>query len=134
MNKIIASIFCMTSLFMVLGQSHDCSPVTELKALYKSDKSFRENIDAMFLGVQPLKDGSPNPWVDKDINDLYQFLNDWFYFQPNPHNGLDRILAFSFLYYNNPAGMEFILSEKGKKWTISFVEERGRYMDSQAST
>ncbi len=68
------------------------------------------------------------------IDDLYQFLNDWFYFLPNPHNGLDRIMEFTFLYYNNPAGMEFILSGKGKKWAISFVEERGKYMDSPAST
>lgn len=88
----------------------------------------------MFKNIQPLNDGSPNPWKGKGIDDLYAFINEWFYFLPDAHNGLDRILEFTFLFYENPAGKEFILGEKGKSWAISFVEERGKFLDSPEST
>ncbi|MFT7614756.1 MAG: phosphatidylserine decarboxylase [Parvicellaceae bacterium] len=108
-------------------------PVKQLKTLYDSDKEFKNTMDLMLENVHNLPDGSVNPWQDKNIDDLGEFLNEWFYFLPNTHNGLDRILKFTFLYYKNPNGMKFILEEPGLSWTNSFVEERGKFMDSPES-
>jgi phosphatidylserine decarboxylase len=112
----------------------DSPPVKQLKTLYDSNKEFKNTLDLMLENVHDLPDGSENPWQDKDIDDLGEFLNEWFYFLPNTHNGLDRILKFTFLYYKNPNGMKFILEEPGLSWTNSFVEERGKFMDSPEST
>ncbi len=87
----------------------------------------------MFQNIHPLETGSPNPWEGKGIDELYDFINEWFYFLPDAHNGLDRILEFTFLFYKNPAGMDFILGQKGKSWAISFAEERGKFLDSPES-
>jgi phosphatidylserine decarboxylase len=111
----------------------DSPPVTQLKSLYVNNKEFQTTIDLMFKNVHALPDGTANPWKNKNIGDLSQFLNEWFYFLPNTHNGLDRILEFTFLYYKNPDGMKFILEEPGLGWTNSFVEERGKFMDSPES-
>ena len=111
----------------------DSPPVKKLKTLYDTNKEFKNTVNLMFENVHDLPDGTANPWKNKNINDLGEFLNEWFYFLPNTHNGLDRILKFTFLYYNNPNGMNFILEEPGPSWTNSFVEERGKFMDSQKS-
>ena len=111
----------------------DSPPVKKLKTLYDNDKEFKNTVDLMFKNIHDLPDGTANPWKDKNINDLSEFLNEWFYFLPNTHNGLDRILKFTFLYYKNPNGMKFILEEPGLSWTHSFIEERGKFMDSPKS-
>ena len=111
----------------------DSPPVKQLKTLYDSNKEFKNTVDLMFENIHDLPDGTANPWKNKNIDDLGEFLNEWFYFLPNTHNGLDRILKFTFLYYKNPNGMKFILEEPGLGWTNSFVEERGKFMDSPKS-
>ncbi len=117
-----------------VGARGDSPPVTELKRLYASDSDFKKVVDLMFDNVHPLVNGSENPWKGKSVDDLYPFLNEWFFFLPNTHDGLDRIAKFSFLFYKNPHGEEFILEEPGKSWSLLFVEERGKYMDSPEST
>ncbi len=112
----------------------DSPPVTELKRLYASNSDFKKVVDLMFDNVHPLAGGSENPWKGKTVDDLYAFLNEWFFFLPNTHDGLDRIAKFSFLFYKNPYGEKFILEEPGKGWSLLFVEERGKYMDSTEST
>ncbi len=112
---------------------NDCAPVLNLKELYVSDASFRNVIKDMFANLRDMPDGTPNPWKGKNIDDLYDFLNEWFYFLPNTKNGLDKIIEFSMLYYHNPYGMKFILNEPGYSWSLKFIEERGRYMDSPES-
>ena len=111
----------------------DSPPVRKLRTLYDANAEFRLTVDRMLDNVHDLPDGSPNPWKGRAVSDLYDFLNEWFYFLPDTHNGLDRIIRFSFLYYKNPHGMEFVLSEPGKGWTLDFVRERGKYMDSPES-
>lgn len=91
-------------------------------------------MDSMFENAQPIADGSQNPWQGRTIEDLYQFLNEWFYFLPNTHNGLDRIIEFSYLYYKYPYGEKFVLTEPGLSWSLGFIKERGKYMDSPDST
>ncbi|MEK6155089.1 phosphatidylserine decarboxylase [Flavobacteriaceae bacterium 3-367] len=132
--KFMMAFFMGCLMTVHLCAQQDASPVQELKKLYGTDAKFKNTADAMFENVHPLADGSPNPWKNKGIEDLYSFLNDWFFFLPNTQDGLDRILEFSFLYYKNPAGMKFILEEPGRSWSLKFIEERGKYMDSPAST
>lgn len=125
---------CMGCLMFQTYAQKDTPPVTELKALYSTNDGFKAQVDEMFANVHDLPDGSSNPWKGKTIEDLYSFMNEWFYFLPNTHDGLDRILKFSFLYYKNPDGMKFILEEPGRGWSLNFIAERGKYMDSPEST
>ena len=126
--------FILLTTFVIHGSAQtDSPPVKQLKTLYNDNKEFKKTVDLMFKNVHDLPDGTLNPWKNKNINDLGEFLNEWFYFLPNTHNGLDRILKFTFLYYKNPNGMNFILQEPGLSWTKSFVEERGKFMDSPKS-
>ncbi|NER15357.1 phosphatidylserine decarboxylase [Leptobacterium flavescens] len=111
----------------------DCPPVKKLKEIYSANPSFQKTVKEMFDHLQDLPDGTPNPWKGKNIDDIYTFLNDWFYFLPNTKNGLDKILEFSMLYYHNPHGMKFILEEPGYSWSFYFIEERGKFMDSPES-
>ena len=131
--KLLIYITTVLLFSTTLTAQNDCPPVVKLKQLYKEDKNFRQTIHSMFKNVKDLKGGAPNPWKGKDIEDLYSFLNEWFYFLPTTENGLDRIIEFSFLYYDNPNGMKFVLEEPGRGWTLEFIEERGKYMDSPAS-
>ena len=132
--KLLMLLICVFISPNSLFAQGDSPPVTELKRLYSLNSDFRTVVDVMLKNVHPLADGSENPWKDKSVEDLYSFLNEWFYFLPNTHNGLDRIATFSFLFYKNPYGEKFILQEPGLSWSLYFIEERGKYMDSPAST
>ena len=131
--KILVCLLFTTTYALSGFAQTDSPPVKQLKTLYNDYKEFKKTVDLMFKHVHDLPDGTVNPWKNKNINDLSEFLNEWFYFLPNTHNGLDRILKFTFLYYKNPNGMKFILQEPGLSWTKSFVEERGKFMDSPMS-
>lgn len=133
MFKNILCIMCLLFFGMNLWAQNESPPVKSLKDLYKNNTAFRNTVDAMLQNVHELQDGTPNPWKGKKFDDLASFLNEWFYFLPNTHNGLQRILKFTFLYYKNPDGRKFILEEPGLSWTNSFIEERGKFMDSPAS-
>jgi phosphatidylserine decarboxylase len=130
---LIIAISCFLLFSCLVHAESDCPPVIKLKELYSSDNDFQQVMNSMFANLQNLPDGTPNPWQGKTISDLYDFLNEWFYFLPNSENGLDRIIEFTMLYYNNPLGMKFVLEEPGLSWTNYFVEERGKFMDSPAS-
>jgi len=108
-------------------------PVKQLRALYENDGEFRLTVDQALHGVQQLPGGEQNPWKGKDAEDLFSFFNEWYSFLPNTQNGLDRIMHFSLLYYNNPDGLKMVREEPGLSWTRSFVEARGKYMDTEAS-
>ena len=132
----IKNVFFLFAILFLGLNSHaqdDSLPVKELKSLYTSNEQFKNTVDLMLKNVHELPNGTPNPWKDKNVNDLYDFLNEWFYFLPNTQNGLDKILKFNFLYYKNPDGMKFVLSEPGLSWANSFIEERGKFMDSPES-
>ncbi len=133
-RKLLALLFCIFISPNSLFAQDDSPPVTELKRLYSSNSDFKADVDLMLENVHPLADGSENPWKDKGVEDLYEYMNEWFYFLPNSHNGLDRIATFSLLFYKNPYGDKFILQEPGLSWSLYFIEERGKYMDSPEST
>lgn len=131
--KIIIYVFAVMFGTNVLHAQTDSPPVKRLKELYADDQSFQITVQEMFDNLQDLPDGTLNPWRNKNINDLYLFLNEWFYFLPDTKNGLDKIIEFSMLYYHNPKGMKFVLEEPGYSWSLSFIEERGKFMDSPES-
>ena len=135
MKRLIIVIISAALFFIALDARAQTKaiPVAELIDLYNSNQDFKANIDLMFENVQPLNNGEVNPWHGKGFNDLVDFLNEWFYFLPGLHDGLDRIIEFSHLYYKNPYGQKFIMEEPGLSWTFSFIEERGRYMDGAES-
>ena len=118
----------------LLNRAQDCPPVAKLKQLYDEDREFRKTWQATFDNLQDMPDGAQNPWRGKDMEDVYAFLNEWFFFLPDTHNGLDLIIEFSMLYYHNPVGLKLVLEEPGLSWTNYFVAERGKFMDSPAST
>ncbi len=132
-NKSLLFAFLFVLACHVASSQEDCLPVKKLRVLYAEDASFRKVIKEMFDHLADLPDGTPNPWKGKGVDDLYQFLNDWFYFLPTTQNGLDKILEFSMLYYHNPYGMKFVREEPGYTWAHDFIEERGKFMDSPAS-
>lgn len=131
--KIIAYLAAFLLFGSNLQAQVDSPPVKQLKELYQTDKKFQQTIKGMFDNLQDMPDGTQNPWKNRDFDDLTTFLNEWFYFLPLAHDGLDRIIEFSMLYYHNPAGLKFVLEEPGLSWTNYFVEERGKFMDSPAS-
>lgn len=131
--KFIAYLVAFILFGSNLQAQADSPPVKHIKELYESDTNFQQTIKGMFENLQDMPDGRQNPWKHKGFEDLTSFLNEWFYFLPLAHDGLDRIIEFSMLYYHNPAGLKFVLEEPGLSWTNYFVEERGKFMDSPAS-
>jgi len=130
-GKLILMI--MMHCFLANAQT-DCPAVVKFKAMYSADNNFKQLIDSMLLNVQPLPDGSQNFWKNKNVTDLYLFLNKWFYTLPTVSNGLDDIIQFSLLYYHNTYGLRFVNEEPGLSWTMHFVNEQGKFMDSRQST
>lgn len=108
--------------------------VQELKDMYVNNPAFRTNLDSAFANVVPKPDGSPNPWAGKDIDDMLSFFNNWFSFLPNTSNGLDSIQYFSWFYYKNKYGLNFVRKDPGRAWTKKFVDARAVYMNSPEST
>jgi phosphatidylserine decarboxylase len=133
-NRIVITLSIFLQVSITTNAQTDCPPVIKLKSMYTGDNHFKQLIDSMFLNVQPLPDGSQNFWKNKNINDLYSFLNKWFYTLPSVSNGLDNIIQFSLLYYHNPYGLQFVNHEPGLSWTMYFVKEEGKFMDSRQST
>jgi phosphatidylserine decarboxylase len=133
MRRTILIIIIFSCCNLVNAQK-DCPPVVKLKAMYSDNLNVKLLIDSTFAHVQNLPDGSPNFWKNKNINDLYAFLDQWFYTLPTVSTGLDNIIKFSLLYYHNPYGSRFVNEEPGLSWTINFVKEEGKFMDSREST
>lgn len=128
------ALVCLLVAFPLPSAGEDSAPVERLKALYSTDTAFRQQVESTFENLHDLPNGEPNPWQGKTIEDLYDFLNEWFYFLPNTENGLDYIMHLSWPYYKNPHGLELVREEPGSSWTRFFVEQRGKYMDGEAST
>lgn len=137
MNKIFAGVLVSlisTALACnVVNARQDSGPVKQLQELYQSNEDFRNSLDMALQNLQPQPDGSPNQWQGKSVEDLYDYFNDWFYFLPGTSNGLQYIEGFTWLYYKNPHGLKVVNEEPGLSWTKTFVVERGKYMDSEAS-
>ncbi len=112
--------------------------VQELGEWYESDhKDFKTLFDAAVANVQPIPKGQDPDvvydWKDKGIADLCQFFVDWYNWMPGVDNGLCWIQKFSWLYYENEDGLNFVTTEPGYTMTRQFVQLRGAYFDSPDS-
>src|SRR4051812_28566139 len=107
MRKVILDFLILMYCNLTNAQN-DCPPVIKLKSIYSVDSSFRQLMDSVFANVKNLQDGSPNFWKNRNMSDLYTFLNEWFYTLPTVANGLDNIMKFSQIYYHNPYGLKFV--------------------------
>jgi phosphatidylserine decarboxylase len=95
----------------------------------------------MELGIQ-----KENPWAGTTVDDFACYFDKWFTFLPQPSSGLGFIVPLTFFYLNNPQAFYFmnkLQSKSGKakiyskeifNWTVKFILERGRFMDSKEST
>ncbi len=118
--------------------------IDELKKIVKNPVVQAAYNDAI-ANVQPiLADGSKNPWVGKDINYFVDYFDEWFTFLPIPVGGLGKIVPFTYFYLNNSKAYYFLNEFKSSKdnkkftteifnWTVKFIVERGKFMDSKAS-
>lgn len=132
--RIVMLVLALLASSLLSSQAQEkCDPVQHLEHLLKENADFKKALDLTLSNLQDLPDGRPNPWQGKTVDDLFSFLNEWFYFLPHTRNGLEKIMHFSWLYYKNPYGLKFLTEEPGLSWTKYFVQERGKYMDSQAS-
>ena len=94
----------------------------------------------MELGMQ-----QENPWTDTTVEDFVEYFDKWFTFLPQPSSGLGFIVPLTFFYVNNPQAFYFmnkLQSKSGSRkeyskeifdWSVRFIKERGRFMDSPAS-
>lgn len=126
------SLILTCSVFTAIAKD-DSPPVIELKELLNKDPLLSHRLQAALDNVMELPDGSTNPWRNKTLEQLFEFLNEWYYFLPEKRTGLDKIMQFSLLYYKNPEGLKFINEEPGLSWAKRFVELRGKYLDSNSS-
>ncbi|WP_332878385.1 phosphatidylserine decarboxylase [Massilia sp. S19_KUP03_FR1] len=94
----------------------------------------------MELGIQ-----EENPWSGTTVDDFVNYFDKWFTFLPQPQSGLGFIVPLTFFYVNNPQAFYFMNKLQSKtapaeeyskeifNWTVKFIKERGRFMDSPAS-
>ncbi|TFV97505.1 phosphatidylserine decarboxylase [Algoriphagus kandeliae] len=92
-----------------------------------------------------LSDGTDNPWKDKTIDYFVDYFEDWFTFLPTPDGGLGKIVPFTYFYLNNRKAFYFLNTLQSRRrpdlpyskeifnWTVEFIKEHGKFMDSPAS-
>jgi len=133
-----------------------CGPSLHYLALqYVTDKATQKALDSVNRGMQPLPIdyAMENPWAGHSSTAglVRQIINDfteWCVFLPeisgNQDNGLKYIQHFAWFYYRNQAGKDFVQGRDpnnlgvrlltGLKFTRDFSGQRGKFMDSEAST
>lgn len=86
-----------------------------------------------------------NPWAGTTIEYFIEYFEKWFTFLPSPTSGLGKIVPFTWFYLENKSAFYFLnvfesrsgnAREYSKEifiWTVAFIMERGKFMDSKAS-
>ena len=106
----------------------------------KNDVKFKNLLDSAFKNMHQLPPEYPdgNPWIGKKFSDLLIFLNEWCTFLPtidgSHDDGLKYIQDFAWFYYQNQDGVDFVQQSPGREIMRDFTIQRGRFMDSEAST
>lgn len=91
-------------------------------------QGFTDKFEAAVNNVKPIPDG-PNPWEKATIADLCEFFSAWYKWSPGLSTGLEKIQQFSWLYYQNEQGLDFVTTNPGALMTYDFVVINGRKMD-----
>lgn len=125
-----------------------------LVSQYQSDPKVKEAMNTVAAGMQPLPVAyrQENPWNSNNGEELLvkilKTFPGWCSELPKIRgsydNGLANIQRFSWFYYHNPAGQDFVqgrnpnkpseILETGRKFTKDFTLEYGKFMDSPEST
>ncbi|MDC0685025.1 phosphatidylserine decarboxylase [Sorangium atrum] len=137
---------------MAIQQTNQQIPLTpamrqlidELKRLMANpvvEAAFNEAV----AHVKPfVEDGSKNPWVGATAEYFVRYFEQWFTFLPEPTGGLGKIVPFTYFYLDNKSAFAFLNTFKSRttsdeytteifNWTVKFIKERGRFMDSPES-
>ncbi|WP_299276441.1 phosphatidylserine decarboxylase [uncultured Psychroserpens sp.] len=100
-------------------------------------KDFATLYDTAVANITPIPEGTDpsviQHWKDASIDDLCNFFKAWYIWNPDMSTGLQYIQKFSWLYYENEAGLAFVQSVAGYQMTYSFVDLNGQKMDSPDS-
>ncbi len=100
-------------------------------------KGFKELFDDAVKGVNKMPKGTDPAvafdWKNATIITLKDFFNDWYNWNPDITTGLNMIQKFSWLYYENPTGLDFVSTDTGFCITYQFVQLNGQKMDSEES-
>jgi phosphatidylserine decarboxylase len=132
---------CRNSLFYLVSQ-------------YQTDPKVPKALDKVVAGLQPLPVAyqQENPWKSKNGGELLAKILKTFpgwctelpKIRGSYDNGLANIQRFSWFYYHNPAGQDFVqgrnpnnpseILETGRKFTKDFTLEYGKFMDGPEST
>ncbi len=95
-------------------------------------EGFADKFKAAVNNVNPLPDGSKNPWLNADVKYLCSFFQEWYKWGPDVSTGLEKIQEFSWLYYENKTGLDFVTTNPGALMTYYFVVINGKKMDDPA--
>ena len=120
-------------------QAHNITELIELIVdCYESDyNGFKTSFDAAIKNVQlippDIDESVRYDWRGKNIKDFCRFFIDWNNFLPHVETGLEYIEKFSWLYYENQAGLDFVTQGPGLEITKQFVVVRAMYMDDPKS-
>ncbi len=108
-----------------------------IKKWYSEEESFKEAFIEAIKGVKTIPNGTDiniqYDWKEKTIDDLCMFFKDWHTWNPGLETGLEYIQRFSWLYYENPKGLEFVTKGHGLLMTYYFVEVNANKMNSTLS-
>lgn len=112
--------------------------VIMLKEWYTDDvNGFATSYNAAVANVTPIPVGTDpsvvQQWKNASIDDLCNFFKAWYVWNPDMSTGLQYIQKFSWLYYENQYGLDFVQSLMGYLMTYSFVDLNGQKMDSPDS-
>ncbi|MFJ3216480.1 phosphatidylserine decarboxylase [Kitasatospora sp. NPDC086801] len=111
-----------------------------VRRLYNDKTSdFKDKFEKAIEGVQLRPDGTPDDvwkdWRGADIETLCSFFKEWYDWglKQGVHEGLNYIEKFSWINYQNPAGMEFVTSGSGRDVLADFTNLQGLQMDDPSS-
>lgn len=112
-----------------------------IESWYNRDTAYFKDLYLNAIAnVNPFPDGT-DPSVEYNwkvpeneaLNNLTSFFRDWYAWNPSLSTGLEFIQKFSWLYYENQAGLDFIHSVPGYVMTALFVDINAQKMNSTSS-
>lgn len=95
---------------------------------YREIPEFRTSFKDAIAGVSSMPGGIKASikynWKQRTIEDLCDFFIDWFEHSQKLTTGLELeyIQKFSWLYYENPKGLEFVTKDYGLQMIYHFIE------------
>ncbi|ATL68055.1 phosphatidylserine decarboxylase [Nocardia terpenica] len=112
--------------------------LAKIRNWYETDyQGFRSAYDEAVANVVPFPDDTPEEvqcdWQDQDIDFLCDFFAEWYHWMPGVVSGLNYIEQFSWISYENDAGMAFVTTGPGYEMTADFTNLRGLQMDTKES-